>query len=367
VQVGWEETVRFLEALESAEATEPLAAAVAALVRLEPPVAEAVEWASRLEFRWLADAVAAELRGDDVGAAALYLAVLTVRPANREASSSMGRLKAPVAKALREAQAANDADAIVAAANRLLTLDPRSTEAEFALGRLHLVAGRPEEALVHLRRAVEGADSTVWHHLNLGRAAMACQRYEEALAAFRRIVESGADPAHAYVVEAANSIEKLYRNALSLARKRLAERAFEESWKLLAVADAAQPGNGETAAVRGTLERRMYSAVSAVYKDRPEAARPEVEAFLRLFPDNDRALVMHGRLAMKERDYAAALSSWSKIAAAVPDDAVTHLQVARCHAWLKSAEPAVEAARRALALDPGLDEAKGIIDRFASA
>ena len=98
-------------------------------------VEAAVDWAARIEFRWLAHGVALELRGDDIGAAGLYRAVLRVRPDNREAQGSLGRLKSLAAKSLRDAHENNQTDAVVAFAHRLLDLDPQSVDAHFALGR----------------------------------------------------------------------------------------------------------------------------------------------------------------------------------------------------------------------------------------
>ena len=83
---------------------------------------------------------------------------------------------------------------------------------------------------------------------------------------------------------------------------------------------------------------------------------------LKLFPDDERALVMHGRVTMKDRDYHAALQSWQTAAAGQPENAHYHLQAARCHAWLKSPDSAVKAATRALQLNPALEEAQTIID-----
>ncbi len=360
----WDNAVKFLDNLDAAEVFQPLAEALAALVRVTPPLEAAVDWASRFEFRCLADAVALELREDDIGAAALYRAVLTISPENREAKSSLERLKRNVTLSLREAQKDNRPEDIVRASGELLRLDPGSDEAHFALGRLHLMQGEHEQALGHLREAVAASPENVWYQLNYGRAALNCKQYGDALGAFAMIEGAAGNVNPAYRSEAVKSIERINRVAMAEARKRIADHRFTRAAQLLDIAQQAGKDSGEVDALRDTLQRRMYSDVSSQYRENAENSLGAVEAFLALFPDEQRALVMHGRLAMQNRDFQAALQSWERAAAGAPDDAHFHLQIARCHNWLKSPAAAAAAAQKALQCDPDLQEARSIVDNF---
>ncbi len=357
---NWIEAAKFLDALVAANVIEPVALALAEMLQSEQPNG-AAEWAEHLQFSWLTDAVSKELGSDDIEAARLYRAVLIVAPGNAEARSSLARLKHPALGALREAQKATDSDAIVAAANEVLALDPECAEAHFGLGRCYLIQGQFEQAREHLGQAVARNAGNTWYQLNYGRAALKSEAYGDALDAFEAIAISPDGENKAYREEAINSIALIQRKCVSLARREIAAHEFETAWQHLHLAQRAEPGNGELESLRESVRRRMYSDVSRVYRNNPEEALEPVEAFLNLFPDNEQALVMHGRLAMKGRDYASALRSWQRAADEQPQNPHYQLQIARCHAWLKEKDAAAAAAQRALDLDPDLMEARSII------
>ena len=221
-------------------------------------------------------------------------------------------------------------------------------------------------AVDHLRRAAAHNGDNLWFQLNYGRAALRCGCYREALAAFQRISGSKAAAGRDWLREAEKSLGQISRSTMALARRAIADLAFEDGFEYLAIAEAVTADQTETTDLRARLQRRMYSHVSALFRDQPDAAIGAIAAFVKLFPDNHKGLVMHGRSAMKHRDYAAALQSWQRAAQIAPDNAHYQLQMARCLSWLKRPE-ACEAANRALQLDPGLEEARQIVDQFVAA
>lgn len=358
---NWTQTAKFLDSLASADALEPLALAISAILRNEQRIEDAVHWCEHLQSSWLTDAVSEELTGNDRAAARLYRAVLTVAPGNPEARNSLLRLMQPATKDLREAQKANDNASIISAANDLLALDPRCEEAQFALGRCFLVQGEHGRALEHLRQAVAGGSDNSWFQVNYGRAALNCDVYDEALDAFEAIVASREGEKSPHREEAAKSMARIHRKCITSARREIAGRAFARAWGLLHLAERAGPRNGEVEALRESVRRRMYSDLSALFRNTPGEAIQPARAFLELFPHDERALVIHGRLAMKARDYPSALQSWQRAAAAQPDNAHYHLQIARCHNWLKQMDEAAAAAQRVLELDPDIAEARSIL------
>ena len=80
---------------------------------------------------------------------------------------------------------------------RALALDPDHADANVNLGRLLHEAGRPEEAALHYRRALEaGAHGTAWY--NLGVALEDLHRPREALAAYESAIEAAPELADAF-------------------------------------------------------------------------------------------------------------------------------------------------------------------------
>jgi serine/threonine-protein kinase len=82
-------------------------------------------------------------------------------------------------------------DESVAVATQALALDPLSPGLNMTLGRAHMYAGRPAEALRPLQTAVEIAPQFGFAQRQLGDALLLLGRREEALAAFRRAAAPG--------------------------------------------------------------------------------------------------------------------------------------------------------------------------------
>jgi serine/threonine-protein kinase len=82
-------------------------------------------------------------------------------------------------------------DEAIQLASAALMQDPLSPGLNLALGRAHLHARRPAEALRPLRTAIEIAPGLGFGHRELGHALLALGRSADALSAFRRGAESG--------------------------------------------------------------------------------------------------------------------------------------------------------------------------------
>lgn len=82
-------------------------------------------------------------------------------------------------------------DEAIQLASQALTQDPLSPALNLALGRAHLHAKRPAEALKPLRTTIEIAPGLGFGHRELGHALLALGRNADALSAFRRGAESG--------------------------------------------------------------------------------------------------------------------------------------------------------------------------------
>jgi len=82
-------------------------------------------------------------------------------------------------------------DEAIAVASHALVLDPLSPSLNLTLGRAHLHAQRPAEALKPLRTTTEIAPGFAFGHRELGHALLALGRREDALSEFRRGAEGG--------------------------------------------------------------------------------------------------------------------------------------------------------------------------------
>jgi tetratricopeptide (TPR) repeat protein len=135
------------------------------------------------------------------------------------------------------------ADEAVDILRRVLALSPSGrAEAEYNLGRLLTVRGRPDEAEEHLEQALAARPNLVTALYHLGEVRAGLGRRDDALACWRRALEI--DPSHT-------------NSYISLARALLAggERAEALRYLRHGAAAAAQPG--EVAAALREAEGRM--------------------------------------------------------------------------------------------------------------
>src|SRR5262249_3504975 len=100
------------------------------------------------------------------------------------------------------------------------------------------------------------------------------------------------------------------------------------------------------------------------YKVQEPGVREMAERYVEKDPGDDRALLILGRILMRDQSHADALKVWERLLAIHPEDAHYHLQAARCCSWLKLPDRGIEAARQALHFDPSLAEARKIIGQL---
>lgn len=180
----------------------------------------------------------------------------------------------------------------------------RGTGAEFLaqhqLGRLRLWAGRPEEAVAPLERAVTLRPGTADARLDLARALDGAGRTEEAIAAFRQVVELAPDSHHA-------------RWGLAQALVRAGRR--EEAARELEVYRELYQADQE----RTRWIRRQEEALQRGWH-LLESGRPaEAEAVFREMAPGVEALVGLARAAAAQGDAAGAVAALERAVALAPD------------------------------------------------
>lgn len=197
----------------------------------------------------------------------------------------------------------------------------RGTGAEFLaqhqLGRLRLWAGRPEEAVAPLERAVTLRPGTADARLDLARALDGAGRTEAAIAAFRQVIELAPESHHArwglaQVLaragrreEAARELEvyrELYEADQEHTRRvRREEEALQRGWRLL---DSGRPAEAEEVfgAMAPGVEPLIGLARAAAAQGDAAGAVAALERAVALAPDRQdlRRMLGEARLAAEE-------------------------------------------------------------------
>ncbi len=83
------------------------------------------------------------------------------------------------------------------------------------------------------------------------------------------------------------------------------------------------------------------------------------------YPNEPRALEILGRVQLAQNNHAAALDSFERLAARLPDSAPAQLQIAHVHTIMKDHAAAIAAIRKALFINPGFVDAKVALVRLA--
>lgn len=139
-------------------------------------------------------------RDDAVAAVALLDEACGLAPENARPAELLGRLQERLGDREAAAAAFVRAGQAAASAGRLeeaVALFARAAEhptaaagdAELGLGEALRLLGRPDEALEHLRRAVDLREPSPWASGTLGQVLRDLGRYEDAIAALRRTLE----------------------------------------------------------------------------------------------------------------------------------------------------------------------------------
>lgn len=312
--------------------------------------------------RWHTEAVDCELSGNDLASARLFRAIRIVDPTT--ARPGLSRLKSPFIELMRTAIDANEPDAALRHARRALQIDPEDVEAQFAVGRVLLLTGQPEEAMAPLLTCVEQEPENDWFWLNYARACARSEHTHPAASAFRRVVELiGDDSPHHH--EATKSLWNLYGTCIRRGREAFEAGNLERAWGEASTAATLRPAHEAHSSLKRNLLRSLFLMVRDAYKEGDHAKADMLGQRYASWDDqNVDVFLMLGRTQMRLRNYAAAITTWERVVELGQTDASTHLQIARCAAWLKEPERGLAAARMALELDPSIDEARTILSQL---
>ncbi|MBN8762966.1 MAG: tetratricopeptide repeat protein [Thiobacillus sp.] len=237
----------------------------------------------------------------------------------------------PLNEALRQIEALLQAGRYAEAEKlgQALRLRPgKSAQAAYLLGMAVLLQGRPEDAVPHLRRAVEHDGAMAPALYNLGFALERLERLDEALAAYRRTLAAAPNLADAHN-NLGNVLQKLGRHDEALT-------AFEKAAALRPDAAVFQMNRGN---VLCELER--FEEGAAAYERALRLEPTLVDAYGKLalaLPRLDRYEELVTLLQ-------GAIEKW-------PDSFELHQSMGHALRHLARYEPAIEAYRRAIELSP---------------
>ena len=174
-------------------------------------------------------------------------------------------------------------------------------------------------------------------HRNLTRALTEAGRLEEALAAARIAVEKRPDAARSY---------SLLGNALlNLKRLDEAEENFSHALEL----DPSRENELEYLSLLGRMSWEW---------DRLQAAEKYLRRALELDPRHREALKHLAASCFKQKRYQEALDLYRTLAEVDPDDATTHFNIGASLYYLGQSDAALRNFKRALSLDPTLEQAR---------
>lgn len=261
---------------------------------------------------------------------------------------------------------ANDRDAAIEAAERLVEMAPSSAEARSELAGIYQRYGEQDKALQQYRNVVQLDSDEPAYYRELGEALMRSERLGQARDVFRKMLEAATNPTGR--LDAVNHLAGVYvrlgrvealaaefRERVRATPKNLA--AYEE---LAAVHRAAgdhkaaletiESARGEVEDRNAFLRRLLAEAHDAGDFERVVAAYEELVTLAGepTVYELNRLAEAHARTG----DLEAAVAVWERIATENPDDADAQLLVARAlreHGYYEDAQTYVEAA---LQIDP---------------
>ena len=240
---------------------------------------------------------------------------------------------------------------------------PRSPRAYNNLGNALIRQGHPEEAIPHLRRAVELDPHLALPHNNLGSALFRMGRAEESLPCFEEAVKLDPADATAYY-NMGTALMKLGRTEKALA-------CFREAIKLDANGAAAYTNVGSALLEQGHPEEAIACLKQAIQLDptlataysdlgsalgqlgRSEEALRCFEEAVKLDPADAAACYNLGTALMKMGRSEESLPYFEKAVKLDPTDAASYNNLGTVLIRLGRAEEAIPPLEKAIRLDPG--------------
>jgi tetratricopeptide (TPR) repeat protein len=335
------------------------AARLLAFLRVQfPEDVEIRDIADKMSVQWLVAGMEKELASTDVGAATYYCAIRKIRPQNPDSQTAIDRLSKPHLLAMRDAFLSRDFSEAVAYGQVVTRLDPENFEAWQTIGRCQFATQDFSSAVESFRNCIELHDKDPHAWINHGMALNQVDDRIGALSSFRQALNRAHNSESKR--EATSSIEALRPYLLRDVQDALAASNLDVAWKLFAMARSAWP-TAEMEPLRQPLLRQTREAIRGLWQEQSPKAVDLCRRYLEVSPNDSSVQTVLARTLMNQRAYDRALPVWESLCALNPADARAHLQVARCCRVLKMPERGLSAARRALALETGLQEATEIV------
>jgi tetratricopeptide (TPR) repeat protein len=218
-------------------------------------------------------------------------------------------------------------------AHAILQSHPDQFDALQILAAIQSNAGRNQEALVNLSRAVEVRPEHAEAHYNRGIVLRNLKRYEEALACFERAIQLRSD-----------YVDTLYAKASTLQDMKRLEEALNTYERVLDL----QPDHTRALTNAGNLLRALH---------RYEAALAKFDRLLALRPDDGAAHTNRGSALADLGRYEEALKSHDRAVSLQPNSEKAHNNRGITLMGLHRAEEALASYQRALELRPDFPEA----------
>ncbi len=308
---------------------------------------------------WLMAALEQELASRELEAAAYYRAARVVKPADSSAQRALDKLCAPSLVAMRETFNSRDFDGAVEHGMMAARINPECFEAWQTVGRAQFTRGNIAEAGDAFRRCTElnAKDASSW--LTYG---LAQNHAGDRLGALRAFQKARALSDSDVKREAEASIASLHAPLVRDARQAASAGDIDLAWDLSEAVLSIRPSDSEIQQLRRDLLRRQRDDIRQAWDANSTSAVELCRRYLQKAPGDSYASTVLGRTLMRTRAYAEALPVWESISARNPGDSHSHLQVARCCRSLKIRDRGLNAAEKALRLDPELREAAEVAE-----
>jgi tetratricopeptide (TPR) repeat protein len=302
-----------------------------------------------------------ESREQHVRAASGYRAALKFSPGHRVAHSGFSRLVREKLLKFREMLNAGETAGAVDLGQEILALNSDHVEVLFEMGRHHFKSGDFDEAALAFGKCARINPNDVRTLLSLGRSQEKAGQYAEAKTTYQRMLaRSELDPqiSSEVVKSAGNVTRQLLKDATLSVR----EGDFLKAWQGLESLDGTIPGTDE---IKEQIRRLSYRHLRGLFDEASDSMDDHGEWHFNAFPDDIQALEYIALWRMKGRRHGDALIVWQALTRCRKGNARDYLQMARCLEWLKQNKEAILNAKKAIKIDPQLQDAKDIIQRVS--
>lgn len=296
--------------------------------------------------------------GDEMSAARHLRTMLRLSPDHEPARRVLAQLIGPRLTAARQKLADGD---LVAARNGLegvLALAPDHTDALRALAGVAAREGAPQEAIELVERLTAAAPDDPTLQFALAQAYEADRRFAKAVDATLRARSLG------YSAERCErALHRLLRIMRDTARE-LQETKPDESLDLVEAILKAEPANVAAQRLAKTLARHFLLELRAALQSEDRARQYRAATLLdRADPDNASALKVMAKVSEALGRHSDAAQALTRLLRVEGETEQTLVRLARSHKATRQFTEAVEAADRALAINPASVSALAIRTR----